>query len=421
MPNHSRSGSAGGAVSSRGRAVLPTASGPHNPRVPGVTAEPETPTRAEQRSRGLRLAFAGGGTGGHIQPGLHLLAHARAEPTELPVDDLLWFQTGRAVEQRAFGDFEQHAPWPVERVALRLEPEGGGAPSLAHLARHVLPAVAAARRALKQHRSEVLLGLGGFTCLPAVLAARTLGVPVALLEINAVAGRATRWLAPLAGRVLHAWGPERDGARHLFTGPPLGPEFGQATGALTSNAADAREALGLPGDAPLVLVLGGSQGALSLNAFLRAHASVLTEAGVSVLHQAGPGRLGEAGGEHAGYRPVEFLDDVHAALRAATVVLCRGGASTLAEVGAAELPAWVVPYPHHPDRHQERNAEQLGAGCRIVHEPSLDEGLARELAKLAGPAGETARAEMRQALRAAVPSDAARRIWVELEALARTR
>lgn len=399
-------------ASSLSRAVHPAACGAHNPRV-SERVESPAPSHAP-----LRLALAGGGTGGHIQPGLHLLAHALAEPEQFGVADVLWFQTGRAVEERAFGDFEARAAWPVERVPLRLEPEGGGAPSLAHLARHTLPAVVAARRALMRHRSEVLLGLGGFTCLPAVLAARSLGVPVALLEINAVAGRATRWLAPLSARVLHAWSSDGSTrARDRFTGPPLAPEFTAAGGSPEA----ARERLGFPADRPLVLVLGGSQGALSLNSFCREHAPAFAAAGVSVLHQTGPGRLAEGGAPAGHYRPVEFLDDVHLALEAATLVLCRGGASTLAEVGAAARPAWVVPYPHHPDRHQERNALQLGAGCRIVHEQRLDADLAQELAGLAGPSGAAVRDEMRAALRAAVPNDAARRIWRELATIARRR
>ena len=229
------------------------------------------------------MALAGGGTGGHVQPGLHLLAHAQAQGLDLA--DVLWFQTGRGVEERAFGGFEERVPWPVERVSLRLEPEGGGAPGLARLARCTLPAVLAARRALARHGSDVLLGLGGFTCLPAVLAARSLGIPVALLEINAVAGRATRWLAPLAARVLHAWPPARPSTRHVFTGPPLGPEFALPPPA----AAAARRALGFPEHIPLVLVLGGSQGAQSLNRFCREHAATLcgpAAAGDKTQHRA---------------------------------------------------------------------------------------------------------------------------------------
>ena len=97
-------------------------------------------------------------------------------------------------------------------------------------------------------------------------------------------------------------------------------------------------------------------------------------------------------------------------LTAADLVLCRGGASTLAEIAATRTPAWVVPYPHHADRHQERNARELGGGVRIVPEEALDAELARELARLLGAEGAEERARMSAALEAVLPGDAAEHI-----------
>lgn len=377
----------------------------------------------------LRLALAGGGTGGHVVPGLHLLEALEQGPA--PLEDLLWLGAGRAVEDRVLSDLERRVGRAeVERVALALEPEGGGAPSLAGLAVRLAPAVRRARRALAAHRSQVLLGLGGFTTVPAVLAARSLGLPVALLEINAVAGRATRWLARWSARVYHAWpstlpaGGE-DG-RHVHVGPPLSPRL--LTPPTADEARAFRAAHGLPAEGPLLLVLGGSQGALGLNRFVAEHAGALLAGGLSVLHQVGPGRLEEAAqvGAQLGtgppgevYRAVEYLDEVPTALHLATLVLCRGGASTLAEVGAVARPAWVVPYPHHADRHQERNAERLGEGVRIVPEETLGAEWLAALLELVGPAGGVERERMRTCLRDAVPADAAERIGRGLVELAR--
>jgi len=364
----------------------------------------------------VRLALAGGGTGGHIVPGLHLLEHAGAE-----VSDLIWFQTGRAVEARVLHGLEQVVPGgAVERVTLRLEPEGGGAPSLGRLARRALPAARVARRALREHRTQVLLGLGGFTSLPAVLAARTLHLPVALLEVNTVPGRATRWLSRFARRVLYSWpsAVPAGGTRHAWIGPPLSRAFLDLARDDPGATERARTQAGFRADRPLLVVLGGSQGALGLNRFVHDQARFWVEHGLQVLHQFGPGRSQEAAQDVPGYRGVEYLEHVPGALRAASLVLCRGGASTLAEVGAARCPAWVVPYPHHADRHQERNARELAGGVRIVDEARLDRAHAQELLHLAGPEGEVERARMRAELAGRVPIDGAERLWAELCALA---
>jgi UDP-N-acetylglucosamine--N-acetylmuramyl-(pentapeptide) pyrophosphoryl-undecaprenol N-acetylglucosamine transferase len=172
---------------------------------------------------------------------------------------------------------------------------------------------------------------------------------------------------------------------------------------------------------PLLVVLGGSQGAGALNRFVAAELRRFQAAGLQVLHQAGPGRrdeLPEPPPESAvGFRCVEFVADVPRALTAASIVLCRGGASTLAEVAALRRSAWVVPYPHHPDRHQERNARELGGGVELVPEARLGPGLADELVRAAGPAGERDRRARRGALEQAFPSGGARRVWEELLAL----
>lgn len=371
-------------------------------------------------ARGLRLALAGGGTGGHIVPGRHLVAALLARSA---LAELVWFTAGRPIEERVLaGLADELGALPFERLALALEPPGGGAPSLLRLLRRSLPETLAARRALRRLRPDVVLALGGYTVLPVVLAAAWERLPIALLEINAVAGRATRTLAPVADRIFHAWraslpAPGSSGAaqRHLHTGAPLGPAF-QAPGQPADRAA-ARLELGFDPARALLVVLGGSQGALGLNRFLARQAAALVAGGLAVLHQVGPGRLAEAGPGIPGYRPVEYIDDVAGALRAATLVVCRGGASTLAEVAALGTPAIVVPYPHHADHHQERNALELGDGVLLQAEDGLDATTVVEWLELAGEAGRERRAAMRNALTQALPRDATERITSELLAL----
>jgi UDP-N-acetylglucosamine:LPS N-acetylglucosamine transferase len=176
--------------------------------------------------------------------------------------------------------------------------------------------------------------------------------------------------------------------------------------------------LGLDPARPLLVVLGGSQGAGSLNTFLRAHAPRLCDAGLQVFHQTGPGRLAEGCAPREGYRAVEFTRDVPQLLAAATLVLCRAGASTLLELAAAGAPAYVVPFPRSADGHQEHNARELGAGVRVVADADLGPALADELTRIIGPQGDPERAAMRAALLRAVPRDGAERAADVLLALA---
>lgn len=388
---------------------------------PTLDRSPSSSRAEVGRAGRLRLAIAGGGTGGHIVPGLHLCRSALAD-----LDDVLWLSSGRKVEGTILADLSwKLAGATAERVALDLEGKRGGAPSRPALLVRTAPAVLRARRALEAHRSQVLLGLGGFTCLPAVLAARSLGIPIALLEMNAVAGSATRWLAPFARRVLHVWRGSIPSSRtapdertHVHVGPPLDPEFELRT-IPPEEIAGARAELGFDPDRPLLLVLGGSQGSSALNRFVAAEAPAIVRSGLQILHQTGPGKRGEGREPFRGYRAVEYVDPVHRALCAATVVLSRGGASTLAEIAALGRPAIVVPYPHHADRHQERNARELKDGVEILEEKDLASAGRRAIERLASPGASYERENMTRRLRQALPPDGAAKIFSVLASIAR--
>jgi UDP-N-acetylglucosamine--N-acetylmuramyl-(pentapeptide) pyrophosphoryl-undecaprenol N-acetylglucosamine transferase len=205
--------------------------------------------------------------------------------------------------------------------------------------------------------------------VPVGLAARSLGVPLFLLEQNAVPGRANRMLRPLASRMyLGLPGPAQADARAVLTGTPLRPELYRV------DAAAAKAALGLRADQPVVLVTGGSQGAHSLNEVAPA-ALCATARPLQVLHLAGVGADGDVRRRYgAGDGPLTAIVrpmamDMDRMLGAADLVVCRGGGTTVAELMAAGRPAVIVPYPHHKDRQQSHNAGVLAAaGAAIVIE-----------------------------------------------------
>ncbi|MBX3462374.1 MAG: UDP-N-acetylglucosamine--N-acetylmuramyl-(pentapeptide) pyrophosphoryl-undecaprenol N-acetylglucosamine transferase [Planctomycetes bacterium] len=306
-----------------------------------------------------RVCLVSGGTGGHLMPALVL---------------------ARALQQRGHAAMLVTEGREVERELLRRElpdvaearlpaASGRGLAVPLWLAR----ATVAARAMLREHAVDLVVSTGGRASLPVGLAARSLGKPLFLLEQNAVTGRVNRLLAPLARRIYHGLPVAGGlGARGLLTGTPLRPQFQRI------DRAHCREVLGLPVEATVVLVTGGSQGARPLNEIVPVALGRLPFA-VHVLHLAGPGRdeavrrlyaAGE-GRATAHVRPVAA--DMDRMFGAADLVVCRGGGTTIAELTAAGRAALVVPYPHHRDRQQVHNAEVLQrvGAATVVEERDL--------------------------------------------------
>jgi UDP-N-acetylglucosamine--N-acetylmuramyl-(pentapeptide) pyrophosphoryl-undecaprenol N-acetylglucosamine transferase len=300
-----------------------------------------------------RVCLVSGGTGGHLMPALVL---ARAVQ-ELGHEALLVTE-GRQAERELL---RREEPRIAEAT---LPPAVRGRLSLpVWLAR----ATFAARRMLREHQVDCVVSTGGKPSLPVGLAAKTLGVPLYLLEQNAVTGRVNRWLSPFAERIYHGLPVAGAlGARALLTGTPLRPQFHGV------DRERCRSELGISPLARVVVVTGGSQGARALNEIVpRALRQMAFP--VHVLHLAGPGhdedvRLRYARGAGAVTAQVcAIATDVDRMFGAADLVICRGGGTTVAELTAAGRPAIIVPYPHHRDRQQHLNAEVLErAGAAVV-------------------------------------------------------
>lgn len=349
-----------------------------------------------------RVCLVSGGTGGHLMPALELARALR--------------NTGRDALVLTEGRPAERALLQGSGLTSREFAVGGGLGLPLRLARATL----ACRRMLRQENVGLLIGTGGRACVPAALAARSLTIPVCLLEQNAVPGRANRMLARLAARVWLGLPSQRPLPRGVVTGTPLRVEVGQR------DRKRARQDLGLEDGVPVLLVFGGSQGAAVLNEVVPAACARLHRS-VQVVHLAGIDRSEAVrqayDGGPANVRAIvrSLTRDMATLYAAADLVVCRGGGGTLAELIAAGRPAVIVPYPHHHDRQQWHNGkvlERAGAGL-VVEQARFDvESLTIVLDMLLGDPERLL--VMGERARGLVPRDACARILADLADLEST-
>jgi UDP-N-acetylglucosamine--N-acetylmuramyl-(pentapeptide) pyrophosphoryl-undecaprenol N-acetylglucosamine transferase len=313
-----------------------------------------------------------------------------------------------------------------DRVEARLVPEHGyefdafavsGLPrrpsaELLRAAGQALAAPAACRHILRGRRPDVVLGAGGYVAGPMVLAARLSRIPCALTEADAHLGLANRLAAPLADRVFLALPLGLHGEKYRAVGRPI-PASSRPV-----DRDDARGKLGLPDDAQVVLVFGGSLGARLLNdVALEAWA----ENGPAVIHLCGERDFPELQGRvsRPDYLLRPFMDEIGVAYGAADVVLARAGGSVW-ELAAAGLPAVLVPGAFATGDHQEKNARFFAdaGGAVVVPEPDA----ARAPQVVEKLLGDDDRLDaMAAAMRAVAKPDAAEEIADELVSLAAVR
>lgn len=256
--------------------------------------------------------------------------------------------------------------------------------------------------------------MGGFTSAAPVLAGRLAGMPAFLHESNTIPGRANRWLARWV-RVAFVGFPQA--ARRLpcraveVVGTPVRPQFREI------SAPAARRALGLDPERPVLLVLGGSQGATAVNDLVVRSLDDLrrAEPGLQFLHLTGRADFEKTRGAYqsAGVKAVvrPFLTEMELAMGAASVAVSRAGASSLAELAAMRLPAVLIPYPFAADNHQFHNAlafVETGAARMLTQQEAKPEVLSGMVSGLLR--SEPHRQEMRLALAAWHRPDAARRV-----------
>ncbi|MCY4119437.1 MAG: undecaprenyldiphospho-muramoylpentapeptide beta-N-acetylglucosaminyltransferase [Acidobacteria bacterium] len=354
-----------------------------------------------------RVLFAGGGTGGHLFPGI---AVARALVRRHRRAHVVFVGTGRGIEARALA-LEGFRFEPIRSLGLM----GKSPRAIARTVALAPLTLFDAARVLRRTRPDLVIGLGGYSAGPVVFLAALTGGSTMLMEQNAVPGMTNRMLGPFvqAAAVSFETTAARFGAKAFVSGNPVRESFFD----LARVDRDSRTG------PPTVLVLGGSQGAHKLNLALVAVAKTLAgmPGGIRIIHQTGERDRDwvrdayRRAGLNA--RVEAFFETMHEEMRAADVVVCRAGATTLAEVAAAGLPAVIVPLPTAANDHQRRNAAALAAAgaAEVVEESDLERQLVPRLVALAGD--RSRRAAMSAAAAGMAKPDAADRVLQRAEEL----
>lgn len=326
----------------------------------------------------MRLLIAGGGTGGHLFPGI---AVAEEFLTRESGNEVLFVGTERGIEARV-----------LPRLGYRLEMIAAagirGKSGLSQLKGMLmlLHGYSQSRAILKAFRPDLVLGVGGYASGPVVLAARGMQIRRFIHEQNAIPGITNKLLARFSDRVfisLEESRPFFPADTTLLTGNPLRRQ-------ILAGVEETTETGRQEGRFNL-LVFGGSAGAHSVNLAMAATLPFLSQSRerLSITHQTGENDLAEvrAAYEREGFQAVvvPFIDDMAAAYRAADLVVCRAGATTIAEVTACGKACIFIPFPFAVDDHQRRNAEALlkeGAGFMLLERELSGERLAQQIREL---------------------------------------
>jgi UDP-N-acetylglucosamine--N-acetylmuramyl-(pentapeptide) pyrophosphoryl-undecaprenol N-acetylglucosamine transferase len=326
----------------------------------------------------MRVIIAGGGTGGHVIPAL---AIAR-ELQSLYSADIQFIGTARGIENRL-----------VPKAGFELKLVQVGALNNVSLATRLktlfdLPrAVLSARRILVEFRPDVVIGVGGYASGPAMLAAVLRGTPTVAFEPNVVPGFANRAVAKfVTAAAVHFQETAQFFRNAQVTGVPVRKEFFNIAPRTSPQS-------------PTLLITGGSQGARALNRAVNSALPQLLQRvpELRIVHQTGERNYNEVraayekSGMSSQFEVSPFIDDMPAAFGRADLLLCRSGASTVAEVTAAGKVAIFVPFPHAADDHQRKNAEALSSRNAAVLIPEAELTPDRLVDAVAGLLNDSAR------------------------------
>ncbi len=316
----------------------------------------------------MKILIGGGGTGGHIYPGLALARYARTQDCAV---EILFVGSAAGLESKIV---------PASGFTLVTIPASGFRRSFKQLGLFIKDFLGGLRRSLKiikEYQPNVVLGTGGYVAAPLVMSALLKRRPVVLHEQNAVPGMVNRWFAPFARRVCLSFAETAKKlppfSKAMFTGNPRASEVSAL------DREEGRRYFGLDTGEKTLLIYGGSRGALRLNQVITAYLkeNLLPEK-VNLIYVTGDiyydEVVGEIGKTPARVLLYSYLAQMPEALAAADLAVTRSGATTLAEITALGVPAILVPSPNVVDNHQYYNARMLSdrGAAVLIEEKDLD-------------------------------------------------
>ncbi|MCF8110433.1 MAG: undecaprenyldiphospho-muramoylpentapeptide beta-N-acetylglucosaminyltransferase [Desulfobacteraceae bacterium] len=321
--------------------------------------------------RPMHLVIAGAGTGGHLFPGI---AVAEELMRRSPESRVLFITTGRPVEKTVLEEK------PFETAAITAAGFKGMSLWRKLAAFKVLPrGLFQSMGLLRKFSPDAVLGMGAYSSAPVVIGACLKGIPRFIHEQNRIAGITNKWLSGFADKVFVSFEDTDMGCRAdkiVYTGNPVRAGIrGCLRAGIKSRQRGNEEPF-------TILVLGGSQGAHSINtAVTEAFSRIENTRNFKVIHQTGAKdeqyvrRAYESMGVNA--TVASFFNDMASLYESADLAVCRAGASTVAEIAAVGLPALFIPFPHAADDHQAANAEGLAAAgaAEIIDERNLSGGV----------------------------------------------
>lgn len=353
----------------------------------------------------MKFIIACGGTGGHLFPGLAVAEQLHSEGHEV-----LLLVSEKAIDERALRAFPGMPRETLPSVGF----PSLFSPAAFKFAGRMAASYRKCASLCRSFRPDAVLGMGGFTSIAPLAAARRRGVPSYLHESNAIPGKANRLGVRFCREVLLGF---EDCAKNFpnrsvrVTGTPIRSELVLDVPA----KARARRVLGLDPAAPVILVMGGSQGATGINRLLAEAAAQLRDVGLQIIHLSGErdaARL-ETAYQEAGLNAVVlvFCDRMQDVYAAADLAVSRSGAASLTELSWFGLPSVLIPYPYAAEDHQTANArifERAGAARLLPESEASGDSLATLLKTLI--ASGTSLESMAAAAKSLAPRDAAKKV-----------